>query len=180
MGRSPISRLIANAWLQVTTQAPGWTSQQTGMVRTDSSGRFTYQIQPGPSRTITFAFPGTSTLRGASASTTVRVAGRGTITAGKIARAGQKLRLSGRVLGGYIPPGGTLIQLQYRVAGYPEGWAPFDVLVRSRRGGRWSTTITLPRNAANFTYMIRAVISPQNGWPWAGAVTNVVTRHVLG
>jgi hypothetical protein len=83
-------------------------------------------------------------------------------------------------VGGYIPPGGTLLQLQYRVAGYPEGWAPFDVLVHSRRNGTWSTTVTLPRNAAHFTYMIRAVISAQNGWPWTGAVTNVVTRRVLG
>jgi hypothetical protein len=171
---------VAHAWVDVTAQAPGWTVQRAGMVRTDSTGRFTYRIHPGPSRTITFSFPGTNTLRAASASTSVRVEGRATITASPVARAGHKLRLSGRVLGGYIPPGGTLIQLQYRVAGYPEGWAPFDVLVRSRRNGFWGTSVTLPRSAAHFTYLIRAVISSQNGWPWAGAVTNVVTRHVLG
>jgi hypothetical protein len=108
------------------------------------------------------------------------VDGRATITASPVARAVQQLRLSGRVLGGYIPPGGTLIQLQYRVAGYPEGWAPFDVLVRSRRNGFWGTSVTPPRSAAHFTYLIRAIIAGQNGWPWAGAVTNVVTRHVLG
>lgn len=170
---------IPDAWVTVTAQAPGWTAQPAGMIRTDSQGRFTYQINPGPSRTITFSFPGTSMLRGASTSTSVRVAAGATVTASKIARAGQKLRLSGRVLGGYIPPGGTLIQLQYRVAGYPEGWAPFDVLVHTRRNGRWSTTVTLPANAAHFTYMIRAVVSAQNGWPWTGAVTNVVTRRVL-
>jgi hypothetical protein len=170
---------IAHAWLDVTAQAPGWTAQRAGMVRTDSTGRLTYRIHPGPSRTITFSFVGTNTLRAASASTSVRVGGRATLVASKVARAGHKLRLYGRVLGGYVPPRGTLIQLQYRVAGYPEGWAPFDVLVRSRRNGSWDTTVTLPKSAANFTYMIRAVISAQNGWPWAGAVTNVVTRHVL-
>jgi hypothetical protein len=171
---------IAHAWLDVTAQAPGWTAQRAGMVRTDSTGRLTYRIHPGPSRTITFSFVGTNTLRAASASTSVRVGGRATLVASKVARAGHKLRLYGRVLGGYVPPRGTLIQLQYRVAGYPEGWAPFDVLVRSRRNGSWDTTVTLPKSAANFTYMIRAVISAQNGWPWAGAVTNVVTRRVFG
>lgn len=170
---------IAHAWLEVTAQAPDWTPQRVGVVRTDSRGRFTYRIKPGPSRTLTFSFPGSSTLRGASASTSVRVEGRGTISASKVARAGHKLRLSGRVLGGFIPPRGVLIQLQYRVAGYPEGWAPFDVLVRTLRDGIWSTYVTLPPNAANFTYKIRAVVSAQNGWPWTGAVTNVVTRHVL-
>ncbi|HTX12079.1 MAG TPA: hypothetical protein VME22_25900 [Solirubrobacteraceae bacterium] len=171
---------VAHAWLEVTAQAPGWTAQQAGVVRTGSDGRLRYNIAPGPSRTITFSFPGTDTMRAASASMSVQVAGRATITASKVAVAGQKLRLSGRVLGGYIPPGGTLIQLQYRVAGYPEGWAPFDVLVRSRRNGFWSTTVTLPPNAANFTYEIRAVVSAQTGWPWTGAVTNVITRRVAG
>jgi hypothetical protein len=131
---------IAGAQLDVHEQAPGWTSQRAGTVNTDLQGRFTYRISPGPSRTITFSFPGTGTLRGTAATMIVVVAGKATLTASRTARAGRPLRLSGRLLGGYIPTDGTLIQLQYRVTGYPEGWAPFDVLVHTRPNGHWSTT----------------------------------------
>ena len=86
---------IAGALVTVSAQPPGWPSQPAGSVTTDLQGHFTYQIAPGPSRTITFAFPATSTLRGASATTTVLVAGKATIAASTTARAGQALRLSG-------------------------------------------------------------------------------------
>ncbi len=170
---------IAGAQVNVSEQSPGWTDVPAGTVSTGPDGRFTYQIAPGPSRTITFSFLGTATLRGATGSMDVQVAAKGTLTAGKTARANQPLRLAGRLLGGYIPTGGTLIQLQYRVLGYPEGWAPFDKLVRAGQNGYWATSITLPRKAAGFTYQIRGSISAQNEWPFSGAVTNVVSRHVL-
>jgi hypothetical protein len=171
---------LADARVDVTQQAQGWSPHSAGSVRTDPHGRFSYRIPPGPSRTITFTFPATNTLRGAAAGTAVLVEDNATITASPVARAGQKLQLSGRLLGGYVPAGGTLIQLQYKVLGYPEGWAPFDVLVRTRRDGSWSMTVTLPAAAAGFTYLMRGVVAPQNGWPWAGAVSNVVVRHVVG
>jgi len=170
---------IAGAPVTVGAQPPGWPSQPAGSITTDPQGHFTYQIAPGPSRTITFAFPATSALRGAWATTTVQVAGNATITAGSTARAGHALRLSGNVLGGYIPPGGTLIQLQYRIVGYPQGWMPFAVLVRTHSNGVWSTTIPLRRDAAGLTYQFRGVITTQSGWPYTQTTTNLVTRRVL-
>jgi hypothetical protein len=89
------------------------------------------------------------------------------------------LRLYGRLLGGYIPSPGPLIQLQYHVVGFAGGWAPFDVPAHARSNGRWSATITMPQEAGGLTYLIRGLISaPQNGWPYTGAVTNVISRHV--
>ncbi len=170
---------IAGAHISVSEQPSGWPSHPAGSVTTDLQGHFTYQIAPGPSRTITFGFPGTSTLRSATAATSVLVAGKATIAASNTARAGQALRLSGNILGSYIPPRGTLIQLQYRVVGYPEGWVPFDVLVHARRNGAWSTTVRLRQDAAGLTYEIRGVIAAQSGWPYTQATTNVISRHVL-
>ena len=105
--------------LELADELGHWPSQQAGDLMTDLQGHFAYQIEPGASRTITFTFSATSTLRGASATTTVLVAGKATIAAGATAHAGQALRLSGEIMGGYIPPRGTLIQLQYRIVGYP-------------------------------------------------------------
>jgi hypothetical protein len=170
---------IAGARVNVSEQAPGWTAQPAGTISSDSQGRFSYRIAAGPSRTITFSFPGTDTLRSAAASTSVSVSDKATIKAGKTVRVGVPLRLYGRLLGGFIPPGGTLIQLQYRVLGYPEGWVPFDGLVRTQRNGKWVKTIKMPRNAAGFTYAMRGRTWAQNGWPYSGAFTNVLTRHVL-
>ena len=170
---------IAGALVTVSAQPPGWPSQPAGSITTDLQGHFAYQIAPGPSRTITFAFPATSTLRGASATTIVLVAGKATIAASATARAGQPLRLSGEIIGGYIPPRGTLIQLQYRIVGDPQGWLPFDVLVRTHHNGAWSTTVPLRRDAAGLTYQFRGVIATQSAWPYTQATTNLVTRRVL-
>ena len=170
---------IASAVVDVSEQPAGWPVQSAGTITTDLQGGFSYPIAAGPSRTITFSFPGTRTLRSAAASTGVSVSDKATIKAGRTVRVGVPLRLSGRLLGGFIPPGGTLIQLQYRVLGYPEGWVPFDGLVRTQRNGKWVKTITMPRNAAGFTYAMRGRIWAQNGWPYSGAFTNVLTRHVL-
>jgi hypothetical protein len=170
---------IAGAQVNVSEQSPGWGAQPAGTVSSDLQGGFSYPIVAGPSRTITFSFPGTTTLRAAAASTTVNVSGKATIMARKTVRAGRRLRLSGRLLGGFIPREGTLIQLQYRFAGLPVGWEPFGALVRTNLNGEWVKTVMIHSDAAGLTYLIRGRISAQNGWPYAGAYTNVLTRHVL-
>jgi len=170
---------IAGAQVNVTEQAPGWSAQPAGTVSSDLQGGFSYPIAAGPSRTITFSFPGTDTLRAAAASTSVSVSAKATIKAAKNVPAGEPLRLSGRVLGGFIPRDGTLIQLQYRFAGLPVGWEPFGALVRTRRNGVWVKTVMIHHDAAGLTYLIRGRISAQNGWPYTGAYTNVLNRHVL-
>jgi len=170
---------IAGAHITATAQPSGWPTQPAGSATTDLQGRFAYQLRPGPSRTITFAFAGTSTLRGTTATSSALVAGKATITATTTARAGRALLLSGRLFGGYIPPRGTLIQLQYRITGFPQHWAPFDVLVRAHRNGTWSTSVPLPSSAAGYTYQIRAVVTTQTDWPYTQTTTNTITRHIL-
>ena len=170
---------VAHAPITVAEQPSGWPQLPTRMVTAGPDGRFTYRIEPGPSRTITFSFAGTYTLRSALGSTDVKAAAAATLAADRLARAHRPLRLSGRLTGGYIPAEGTLVQLQYRVVGYSRAWAPFDKLVRSAQDGHWATTITLPPGAAGFTYLLRGVVFAQSGWPFSGAVTNVVSRNVL-
>jgi hypothetical protein len=172
---------IANAVVDVSAQPAGWPAQPAGTITTDLQGGFSYPIAAGPSRTITFSFPGTGTLRGAAASTNVDVSGEATIRAReKTVRVGDRLRLSGRLLGGYIPSEGTQIQLQYRLAGLPVGWEPFSTPAHADSNGQWVKTVRLHRNAAGLTYLIRArIFGPQNGWPYTGAISTVLRRHVL-
>ena len=88
------------------------------------------------------------------------------------------LRITGRVLGGYIPVGGVLVQLQYRVRGVPVGWAPFDQAIHTNRRGRFSLEFPLNTAARGYTYLFNAVIEQQNGWPFLTTTTNAVARYV--
>jgi hypothetical protein len=178
---------IADAQINVTRHPAGWPARSSGTVHTNQQGRFSYQVGAGPSRRLTFSFAGDGTLRGASAASRVLVSGRATINAAATAVAGRGLRLFGRLLGGYIPAGGALIQLQYHIVGFAGGWAPFDVVVRGQPynvlvrvhpDGRWSTVVPLTPTAAGYTYLIRGVAQGQNGWPYTGALTSVISRHV--
>jgi hypothetical protein len=169
---------VVGARVLVSQQAPGWTNQRDGVLLTNRHGEFTYNIHAGPSRTITFTFRGTGTLRPSAGTTTVRVAGGARINVTRHAQAGRRLRISGRILGGYIPPAGVLVQLQYRVAGVPVGWAPFENPVHTSRKGRWSLTFPLAQAAAGYTYVFRAMIASQSGWPFMTAHSNAVARRV--
>jgi hypothetical protein len=171
---------ITDAQVTVSQQAPGWTKQSEGTLATNSQGRFAYRIRRGPSRTMTFSFPGTSTLRASGGATRVRVKGKAEIKVSRHARAGRTLQISGRVIGGFIPPDGVLVQLQYRVKDVPVGWAPFENPIHTSKSGHWKLTFPLAREAAGYTYVFRALISSQTDWPYLSTTTNQVARHVTG
>ena len=169
---------VAGAKVQIDRQASGWAQRPAGTLTANSRGRFTYTIPAGPSRTITFSFPGSPTLRASAAATTVQARGRVKITASRYPQAGGMLRISGRTLGGYVPAGGVLVQLQYRVRGLTIGWPPFHAPIRTNSHGRWSTMLSVPRTAAGYDYMVRALVSSQNGWPFLSTYSNVLTRLI--
>jgi hypothetical protein len=169
---------IAGAQVQATQQAAGWRRHAAGTVTSNSHGEFRYTIPAGPSRTITFSFPGSPTLRASAGTTTVRVMGKARIKVGRRAQAGRRLGITGRVLGGYIPSGGVLVQLQYRISGVPDGWSPFHTPVRTDSQGRWSVTFPVPGRAAGYTYLFRAWVASQNAWPFSATISNASARTV--
>ncbi len=125
-----------------------------------------------------FSYPGTAVLRAASATTGVNVIGKGTMTVGPHAVAGKPLRITGRLYGGYIPSDGVLVQLWYRVKGIPAGFGPFDHAIHTSSNGAWSITFPVSMGARGYTYLFKAVIALQTGWPFLATSTNVVERHV--
>jgi hypothetical protein len=164
--------------ITIAQQATGWGMQAVGSLTTDSQGRFTDTLSAGASRTVTFSYRGTEVLRSTSATTGVRVIGKGTIDVGKHAVAGHKLRISGRLYGGYIPPDGVLVQLWYRVKGVPASFGPFNSAIHTNRSGAWSVTFPVSTGARGYTYLFKAVIAKQTGWPFLATSTNVIERFV--
>ncbi|MGH2916454.1 MAG: Ig-like domain repeat protein, partial [Solirubrobacteraceae bacterium] len=169
---------LAGQSIAISQNAPRWSGGGAGLAETDSQGRFEIVLGVGPSRTVTFAYPGTDILRSTNATTGLLVVGRSTIEVGNSVRAGHRLQISGRLAGGSIPPGGVLVQLWYRVRGVPSGFAPFEHAIATNRRGRWSITFPVSRGARGYTYLFKAVVSRQADWPFLATTTRVVARHV--
>ncbi|HLH66479.1 MAG TPA: hypothetical protein VKV27_12315 [Solirubrobacteraceae bacterium] len=164
--------------IHVSAQADGWGADGSASLTTDPHGRFVYTLPPGASRTVTFSYSGDSLLRPSLATAAVYVVGRSTIEVGANVRAGADLRISGRVEGGFVPPGGVLVQLWYRVRGVPTGFAPFEHAIATDARGRWSITFPVALGARGYTYLFKAVIPHEAGWPFLTTSTRTVARHV--
>ncbi|MGH2873922.1 MAG: Ig-like domain repeat protein, partial [Solirubrobacteraceae bacterium] len=164
--------------IQIRAVADGWGADGRGTISTGRSGRFTYVLPAGASRMVTFSYPGDAVLRPSTATAAVAVVGRSTIAVGRDVRAGQPLRISGRLAGGFVPLSGVLVQLWYRVRGVPAGFSPFERAIATNRRGRWSIRFPVSPGARGYTYLFKAVVSRQSGWPFLTTGTRVVARHV--
>ena len=153
-------------------------AQTAGQLSTDSAGRFTYTLAAGASRTVTFSYPGTATLRPTTASTSVAVQGKVTLAvAPKRAVADAPLLMSGRVFGGFIPPGGVLVQLWFSITKLT-GAEPFEHVIYTNNKGYWRIRFPLANQSRHLIYHFFVVVAKQTGWPFAPADSNTVTRYV--
>ena len=169
---------VPNAPIQASGQASGWAPKPAGSLSTNSQGRFTYKIAAGPSRTVTFSYPGTPILRSAATSTDVTVKGKATMTiTPKRAIAGQPLWMSGRVYGGYIPPDGLLVQIWFSIQGLVSP-QPFRGAIYTNSHGYWKVKFPLAQRAKGFTYRFYVVVAKQGDWPFAATTSNQATRHI--
>jgi hypothetical protein len=170
---------LPGATLTVTGTAPGWRARTLGTVITDGRGRFAYTVDGVASETVMFTYQGTDTLRRGVGRALVRVIGRARIAViTRRAVAGRSVRIGGTVLGGFIPSGGVLLQLQYMARGYPFGWAPMHSLIHTDRRGHFIVRFPLSKAARGFTYLFRAVIEQQSGWPFLTTITNVASKRI--
>jgi hypothetical protein len=115
LGEQPVEILTAvanghNEWQPATT------------VMTSSSGTWTARLGPGPSRLVEAVYGGTATIEPAvsppihlvvPAKVRIHVSPRHVVW-------GSTIRISGQVLGGYIPSGSKLLRLRIGVAGVRE------------------------------------------------------------
>jgi hypothetical protein len=153
--------------------------QQIAVVTTSSEGGWSATLPPGPSRLIEAYYAGAATLE-QSTSVPVRVLVPAKIRLIRIwpprVAWGGTIRITGQLLGGYLPPGGALVRLRI---GYGRSFTTYGVQEHVTGNGRFSTTYTfgLGDPSVYRSYWFQIASLPMGNYPWAPAASG--KRFVL-
>ena len=156
---------------------------------TGPDGRWSATLPPGPSRIIEASYPGSPTILPAVGSATV-------ITPAKIVLRsvtpdrtpwGRRVRITGRVLGGYIPASSKLLRLDLGIVGIP-GLSKIQGIPNVSPDGTFTTTYTFGRGfsgVVRFWLMVSSLreadfpFSPAHSTRWivtVGVPARIVRR----
>jgi hypothetical protein len=174
--RSTASRRIA-VWRKLELSGAPW--KHVGSVRTSPRGRFRYTVPAGPARLFRFRFPGSATVRGATAIVDVRVRAATTFEPSRRHVVnGEYVRFSGRLKGGLIPPGGKLVELQVFTR---RRWRTFALPRADAKTGRWAFDYRFEAVRGRVQFRFRARIRRESGYPFHMGTSRVapVTVHGL-
>ena len=131
----------------------------------DATGRFSYAVPTGPSRTLRFAqsVPGSLTYA-CSAPVKINVKASSTLKASpRSIRSGRRVRFTGKLRGGYVPSGGKVIELQAHERGR---WRSITTL-RTNARGSFSYRYRFSFRAARTTFPVRVRIRHEGTYPFA-------------
>ena len=114
---------------------------EAAAVTTGPDGRWTATLPPGPSRIIDASYAGSATVLPATGSATVITPAKIQLTSVTPDRTpwGSTVRITGRVLGGYIPASSKLLRLDLGVVGIP-GLSKIQGIPNVSPDGRFTTT----------------------------------------
>ncbi len=139
-------------------------------VTTGPNGRWTATLPPGPSRIIEASYAGSPTVLPASGSATV-------ITPAKIELFsvtpdrtpwGSTVKITGRVLGGYIPASSKLLRLDLGVVGLP-GLSKIQGIPNVSPDGRFTTTYKFARAYGVVRFWLMVSSLAEADFPFAPA-----------
>jgi hypothetical protein len=159
------------------------TDLATGAVRlagtetTGPGGRFVYRLPAGPDRRVDLVYLGTDDAKGTDSAFDTTTAGKLRVSAARVVRVGQNMRITGQILGGSIDGKGALVQMWYLIQGNKGGWEPFKPGRSSIDGG---FVIRYPVTAGDkgLTYRVRIKVPTQAGWGFRAATSNVLKFRV--
>ncbi|HWE59602.1 MAG TPA: hypothetical protein VG228_07900 [Solirubrobacteraceae bacterium] len=152
------------------------TYRRLGSTRTGAAGAYRYRVEPGASRTLYVVYPGSALLRPAASQLLEHSAGSVTLDASTI-RAGARLVIAGHVRGGHVPHGGLEVTIDYRQLGAP-GSGTLGT-IRTDRRGAYHFTQYFAASTRGLTYEVWAIVpAGQSGWPYLGASSGRIGRHV--
>ena len=146
-------------------------------VRTTRTGRFSFLVRRGPSRTIRIRYGGTGQIRSATRIVVLNVRSRTSLRSSRRRLSnGETVRFRGRIRTGRIPPRGKLVELQVWVRGRYRTFAT----TRAGRRGTWRYDYRFDGTRGRHTYRFRAKLPPENGYPFASGMSRVVRVRVSG
>jgi hypothetical protein len=153
----------------------GW--KQLRVLHTSRTGRFRYRAPRGPARTIRFRYPGGAKIRGDNAPVELQVPASSTMRASRrLVVTGEYVTFSGTLKGGWIPPAGTLVELQV----YNRGtWRTF-AQPRASRNGRWRYQYRFETVRGSATFRFRARIRRQAEYPFVTGHSRPIRIRVRG
>jgi hypothetical protein len=119
---------------------------EAAAVTTGPDGRWTATLAPGPSRIIEASYAGSPTLLPATGSVTVITPAKIVLTSVAPDRIpwGRWVRITGRVLGGYIPASSKLLRLDLGIVGIP-GLSKIQGIPNVSSDGTFTTTYKFGR-----------------------------------
>jgi len=151
-------------------------------LQTGTHGGFQLQLPVGTSRRIAVAFPGDSHLDAAERSPlTLRVRSgiELKVTPSQL-RTGEAVHFSGRVrsLGAPLPRRGKLVSIQYYEAA-AQRWRPV-LVTRTDHAGRFHAGYRFRYISGTARIRIRAVVLPEERWPYAPGASRPLVIRVTG
>jgi hypothetical protein len=170
---------IAGATIEVfsTPAAAGATEFLEGTATTASDGTFEFVTHSRePSRTLAFEYRSHVNDVGVAGEAQLSVAVPVPVTVGVTPHSvhrGSTVTITGSIPGP-IPNPGTLVTLQARASG-GGAWTTFQV-IRAGPAGTFRSSYRF-RLAATVTYLMRALVNTQAGYPFAGAASASVAIH---
>jgi len=173
--RNPLQGVDVQAYTQVRDRSAP--PRLIASVKTSRTGRFSFLVRRGPSRTIRIRYDGASQIRGATRVVLLNVRSRTTIRPNRRrVRNGDAVRFRGRIKTGRIPDKGKLVELQVYVR---HRWRTFGT-TRANRRGRWHFDYRFDGTHGSQVYRFRAKVPPEQGYPFATGRSRVVGVHVTG
>jgi hypothetical protein len=155
---------------------------QAAVAITGSSGTWTATLPAGPSRLVEAYYAGGPILE-PSTSSEVRVRVPARIRLVRIwprrVAWGGTIRITGQLLGGYLPPGGALVRLRI---GYGSAYTTYGVQEHVLGNGRFSTTYTFGVGDPSIyrVYWFQIATLPMGNYPYEPAASRRLTVVVGG
>ena len=157
----PLAGATVKVLAKLTNPGTDWLEE--GELQTGPDGSFTYDAPAGPSRRLQFLYPGVGDRAPALAEVVLAVRARSSLRADRrFAFTGQRVRFSGRLAGGPIPPGGKVVDLQ---AFYRNRWRTFAT-PRTDANGAWQFRYRFEATRGRVAYRFRARVRHEAAYPY--------------
>jgi hypothetical protein len=140
---------------------------------TNANGAWSAVLPPGPGRLVEAVYPGTSTVAQATSGQLQLIVPAKvkllSVSPRRVAW-GQTVRITGRLLGGYLPAGGVNVRLRI---GFGSHYTTYGVHEHVAGDGRFSTTYPFGLGSPGVfrTYWFAVASLPSGNYPWAPAAS---------